>query len=452
MPQRWLIWLILAVLLALIPLPRLWAQQSAATDQEFTALLAKDDAAMADVHRWFNDNLDTIKNQAGQRTTLARLIQQRLAPVRASYEDFLARHPEHTRARNAFASFLGQTRNEKEAASQWEIALNLDPKSAAAWNNLGVHAGNLALQLKQAGSAQRAIASYAKAVEVAPREPLYLHNLATAIALFGDAAAAHFQIDRARVLDRALEFYQKALDLDPKRFQLASELAETYHDIRPIRLVEARQAWVRAFQIARDDSDREWVNLQLALLEANAGDRVAARQQLAKSAGRHYPELHRRLAKVLDIPVAATPLPQLPPFELKVDLRRPDDRATMAVTADRLVIEISTRSGIGAATVKKISGAWPATVCLRINRSVLESFSVGNGVIAINGAAYAEQKTGRWHLAKGKETEGDPLPAESPLQLRVQRHGTDGMEFDLPKGIFTDKTDTLTLRWIDRYR
>ncbi len=446
--------LILALLLVLAPLPCAFAQSpaDAVIERDLKTLLAKDNAAMAEVHQWFHDNLASLKKSPEQRATLGHLIQQRLAPVRAAYEDFLAKSPDHTRARNAYASFLAHTRNDKEAASQWEIALELDPKSAAAWNNLGVHFGNLAVQLKQLEPAQRALASYAKAVEVAPREPLYLHNLATAIALFRDAAAEHFKVDRTQVLDHALEFYRKAMELDPKKFQLASELAETYHDIRPIRIEEGRRAWARALQNARDDSDREWVNLQLALLEANAGDLIAARQQLAKSSGQHYTELHRRLAKALQVPVANPPQTNAAPCELKIELRRADDKAEAAVTADRLVLEITTRSGIGAATIKKISGAWPATVLLRINRPVLESLSVGNDAITINGAAYAEQQAGRWHLAKGKTEEGELLPPESPLYLRVRRHGNDGMEIELPKALFTDKTAALSLKWIDRYR
>lgn len=447
-------WLILAALLALVSLPCAFAQSPSdgAVEREFKTLLARDNAAMTEVHQWFHDNLAGLKKSPEQRTALGQLIQQRLAPVRTTYEDFLAKNPDHTRARNAYASFLAHTRNDKEAANQWEIALELDPKSAAAWNNLGVHFGNLAIQLKQLEPAQRALASYAKAVEVAPREPLYLHNFATAIAVFRDAAAAHFKIDRTQVLDRALEIYRKATELDPKKFQLASELAETYHDIRPVRVEEGRRAWARALQNARDDSDREWVNLQLALLEANAGDLVAARQQLAKSSGQHYTELHRRLAKALGVPVINSPKTNAAPCELKIELRRTEDKAEVAATADRLVLNITVRSGIGAATVKKISGTWPATVLLRINRPVLESFSVGNESIMISGASYGEQRAGRWHLAKGKTEEGEFLPPESPLYLRVRKHGNDGMEIELPKPLFTDKTTMLSLKWIDRYR
>lgn len=454
MSKRWLILLVIFAILALIPLPRALAQSpaDAVVEREFKTILAKDNAAMTEVHQWFHDNLANLKKSTEQRTALGQLVQQRLTPVRTTYEDFLAKNPEHTRARNAYASFLSQSRNDKEAASQWEIALELDPKSAVAWNNLGVHFGNLAIQLKELEPAQRAIANYIKAAEVAPREPLYLHNLATAIALFRDAAAEHFKIDRAQVLDRALEFYRKALDLDPKRFQLAAELAETYHDIRPIRVEEARRAWTRALQNARDDSDREWVNLQLALLHANAGDLVSARQQFAKASGKHYAELHLRLAKALGVPIANVTATNAATCEFKIELRRADDKIESVSTADQLVLSITVKSGIGGATVKKSSGVWPASVSLRINRPVLESFGIGNGTVTINGAAYAEQQAGRWHLAKGKTDEGELLPANSPLQLRVRKHGDNGMEIELPKALLTEKTDTLSLKWIDRYR
>src|SRR4051812_35083533 len=75
---------------------------------ELDRILEQDDAAQAEVDRWIQENEAFASKGAGvAREELRRRIQARLAPVDEAYQSFIQRHPKLTRARVAYASFLG---------------------------------------------------------------------------------------------------------------------------------------------------------------------------------------------------------------------------------------------------------------------------------------------------------------------------------------------------------
>ena len=71
-------------------------------------LMEADDAAQAEVDQWIRENDEAAAKGAGVPSAdLRRRIHDRFGPIRAAYEDFLQRHPDHARARVAYGSFLG---------------------------------------------------------------------------------------------------------------------------------------------------------------------------------------------------------------------------------------------------------------------------------------------------------------------------------------------------------
>ena len=112
-------------------------------EKEYLKLLEDDDGAQTEVEKWIRDDEGFEKLGASvPKAALQRRIDQRFALVRKSYEDFLQRHPTHTRARLAYGSFLNDIREEEAAVVQWEKAKELDPNNPAAWNNLANHYGH----------------------------------------------------------------------------------------------------------------------------------------------------------------------------------------------------------------------------------------------------------------------------------------------------------------------
>lgn len=270
---------------------------SAATDpveREYKQLMADDDAAQAQVDDWITENKAFAAKGAGASDAdLNRRILERFAPIKQGYEDFIKRHPDHANARVAFGSFLNDLHDEEGAEAQWEKGRELDPKNPAAWNNLaGVYG--------EGGKVKKAFEYYAKAIELNPLEPLYYHNFGTTVYLFRKDAREFYNLTEQQVFDKALELYSKALKLDPDNFPLASDVAQTYYGIKPLRAEEALRAWTNTLAIAHDDIEREGVYLHLARIKLAAGRFDEARQHVNSVTNEAYADLKQRLTHNLN--------------------------------------------------------------------------------------------------------------------------------------------------------
>ncbi|MGA8490420.1 MAG: tetratricopeptide repeat protein [Terriglobales bacterium] len=243
-------------------------------EKELEQLMAGDDAAMAEVDKWIRDNNAFTAQGAGEsKAELNARIMARLDVVRKSYEDFLRRHPDFAPGRLAYASFLNNIGDEDAAKLQNEKALQLDPKNPAAWNNLGNYYGEY-------GPITNAFAYFAKAIDMDPTESVYYQNLAVTVYLYRTDAKSFYHLDEQQVFDKSLALYRQAMRLDPDNFPLATEYAEGYYGIRPLRTNDALVAWTNTLQIAHDDIEREGVYIHLARIKMLAGRYAEARAQL----------------------------------------------------------------------------------------------------------------------------------------------------------------------------
>jgi tetratricopeptide (TPR) repeat protein len=262
-------------------------------EQAYEKLLEEDDAAQEEADKWIREiQAFRAKGAASSDASLVDRIEQRFAPVKKGYEAFLQQHPNHARARLAFGSFLYETHDEEGGVAQWEKARELDPTNPAAWNNLANHFGH-------SGPISKAFEYYAKAIELKPEEPVYLQNLATTVYLFRKDAMEFYHIDEKQVFDRSLDLYRKALKFDPQNFPLATDYAQSYYGIKPLRTREALTAWEYALKVANDDFEREGVYLHMARVELNSGLFQEARQHLALVKNDFYSTLKQRLTRNL---------------------------------------------------------------------------------------------------------------------------------------------------------
>jgi tetratricopeptide (TPR) repeat protein len=263
-------------------------------EREYQKLLADDDAAQAEVDRWIRENLEFAEKGGGLPSTdLNRRIKERFAPVRAAYEDFLKRHPNHVRARVAYGSFLGDLHDEEGAQEQLEKALPLDTNNPAIYNNLANIYGHI-------GPVKKAFEFYARAIDLNPAEPVYYHNFGTTVFLFRTDAKEFYNINEQQVFDKALTLYSNALRLDPTNFPLASDVAQTYYGIKPSRTDDALRAWTNALKLAHDDLERQGVYVHFARLKLNAGRLAEARAHLNAVADARYADLKRRVLRNLE--------------------------------------------------------------------------------------------------------------------------------------------------------
>jgi tetratricopeptide (TPR) repeat protein len=240
----------------------------------YEKLMQDDDAAMAEVDAWIQENQRFADQGAGVPSVeMNARIRKRIEPVRRAYEDFLQKHPNHGRARLAFASFLEATGDEDEALVQMLKAKEVEPNNPAVWNNLANHYGHRS-------PVTNAFTHYEKAIELDPKEPVYYHNFGTTVYLFRKDAMAHYGITEQQVFDKALTLYSNALALDGTNFVLATDVAMSYYGIKPPRPDAAIAAWDRAMSLAGGPLEREGVFVHLARWKVNAGRFAEAQADL----------------------------------------------------------------------------------------------------------------------------------------------------------------------------
>jgi tetratricopeptide (TPR) repeat protein len=159
---------------------------------------------------------------------------------------------------------------------------------------------NLANLYGHIGPVKKAFEYYAKAIELNPREPVYYHNFGTTVFLFRKDAMELYGITEQQVYDKALELYSKALKLDPDNFPLASDVAQTYYGIKPLRLEDALKAWTNTLALAHDEVEREGVYLHFARLKLQADRFPEVHVHLAAVTNQMYAALKNRISHNLD--------------------------------------------------------------------------------------------------------------------------------------------------------
>lgn len=270
------------------------AQTPAEVDAEYQKILELDDKVEKEVDQLLKEAEAFGKEGAGaSRAVLAAKVEQKFEPVKKAYEEFLHHHPKHLEARLAYGSFLNDMNDEQGAIEQWDKARKMEPKDPAAWNNLAnIYAHH--------GPIELAFEYYEKAVELDPKESVYLQNLAVTTYLFRKDAMERYKIPEPEVFNKALDLYKKAMELDPKNFVLATDFAQSYYGIKPLRSDDAIKAWNHALELAGDDVEREGTYLHLARVELNSGLFAEAQKHLDLVKNPDMNELKTRLQKNLD--------------------------------------------------------------------------------------------------------------------------------------------------------
>jgi tetratricopeptide (TPR) repeat protein len=257
-------------------------------EKELRQLMMEDDAAMAEVDKWIRDNNAFAALGAGEsREALNQRIRARLDEIRKKYQDLLQRYPNFARGHLAYGTFLNDINEEEAAGGEFKKAVELDPKNPGAWNNLANYYGEYS-------PITNAFADYAKAIELDPTEPVYYHNLALMVYLYRKDAMSFYGLDEQQVFDKALALYQKAIQFDPDNLPLATDYAECYYGIRPLRTNDALAAWTNALRVAHNEAEREGIYIHLARVKIAAGLFDEARAQLAAVTNPIYADLRKR--------------------------------------------------------------------------------------------------------------------------------------------------------------
>jgi cytochrome c-type biogenesis protein CcmH/NrfG len=265
--------------------------QNDPTERELRNLMIADDAALDEVNSWVSTN-HIPRTDTNALFALRTKIRQRFDEVGQGYEKFLREHPYSARGFLAYGSFLNDTGDEDGAKVQYENSKQIDPQNPAVWNQLANYYGEY-------GGLSNAFAFYAEAIRLDPSEPVYYQNLATTVYLFRKDAREFYGITERQVFDKALGLYQQAMKLAPDNLVLATDYAESYYGIKPMRTNDALAAWTNAFNICKDENEREGVLIHLARVKIATGNFDEAQAHLDAVTNQAYAELKQRLERSL---------------------------------------------------------------------------------------------------------------------------------------------------------
>ena len=260
-------------------------------ERELHNLMISDDAALDEVNAWINTN-QIPRSDTNGTAHLNIKIHERLDVVKHDYEAFLRNHPDSARGFLAYGSFLNDTGDEEGAHIQYQNSKQIDPKNPAVWNQLANYYGEF-------GELTNAFAHYTEAIRLDPTEPIYYQNFATTVYLYRKDAREYYHINEQQVFDKALGLYRQAMKLAPDDLHIATDYAESYYGIKPMRTNDALASWTNALSLCQDENDRESIRLHLARVKTATGFFDEAQGQLDAVTNAAFGELKRRLLKSL---------------------------------------------------------------------------------------------------------------------------------------------------------
>jgi hypothetical protein len=109
---------------------------------------------------------------------------------------------------------------------------------------------------------------------------------------------------------------------------------------------------------------------------------------------------------------------------------------------------VTSRSGIGGATLVRVGKSWPPAVTIRLKLNNLESFTMSNGDIQFNTSI---RTSGRVPYCKVGRNERRPDAPDGTLEAPIRR--VDGwFEIDVPHVMLEELPEEIDFAWINEYR
>lgn len=144
---------------------------------------------------------------------------------------------------------------------------------------------------------------------------------------------------------------------------------------------------------------------------------------------------------------------------IRVSTRRGDSRVRCLELEGSLILDVTSGSGIGNATLRREAEAWPVPMRVRLHLKGLESFRVRAGDVTVEWSvsSTADQASRVSLHASGDEI---ALDNTSPYFTDARIVGGNGripltggyIEVPLPSRLFKDNPEEITIQWIDFYR
>jgi len=149
--------------------------------------------------------------------------------------------------------------------------------------------------------------------------------------------------------------------------------------------------------------------------------------------------------------------------KFKITMKHDNDKVEVTLEENTAIFSVRSPLGISQAVVERTGKHWPGEVTLRLHLKGLESFKVTNGKVMIETAVSShgdEQRARLWNDGD----EGVVLEAKDPYWMDVRIFSdakeptktiplVDGyFEMRLPKTLFDENPNSITISWVDFFR
>ena len=254
------------------PLASVWTDESALTE----ALRTFDKEKM----RYIDAQLDLLRGgpgkppEEGGKPFSKAEMEQLLAQVREGYESALRQYPRNPRLLTYYGELLYDRYGDHVGAlRQWHLALTMDSKHAAAYNNLALHHFHV-------GEYDTGLRHMDAALKYDKKNPDYLYNM-------GNFYLAHFpQVadlrgwKKDRVYKEAMKLSERAIQQAPEDYDLLQDYAVNFYAAENFGLSsdwdKAAKAWQAARAQARSEDERFycWLNEGRVWLRAETPEKA----------------------------------------------------------------------------------------------------------------------------------------------------------------------------------
>jgi tetratricopeptide (TPR) repeat protein len=185
---------------------------------------------------------------------------RRFRQIRTAYEFVLHHYPKNARAKTYHGEVLYDRFGDMETAvKDWVEAATLDPKLSSPYNDLGIHYCHF-------GEYTKGLQYYDKALELDPDNPDYLYNIVQTYLTNFPEVQSYRKWDKKKVYRQAMKLSKKAAKLAPNDFDLVRDYAMNFFAAENFGVKadwkDAAEAWQRALPLARNDAERlnAWLN------------------------------------------------------------------------------------------------------------------------------------------------------------------------------------------------
>ena len=145
--------------------------------------------------------------------------------------------------------------------------------------------------------------------------------------------------------------------------------------------------------------------------------------------------------------------------ELDATVGKKDSEVRVKSDGEQTVLNVTSRSGIGRATIRRKSPHWPKTLVVRLHLTGLESFRVTAGEKVLEWSVsssgdHAVRVTWRTSDVERAVTDDNPLRKSLRIVGGTGEFPLKAGYFDvtLPSELLDDNPQAITLQWIDFYR